>query len=62
MFENDQSRMNSYGAFMSNVVTKVGKPFIPKFELFSITSDENGCPSQKSSQPINQEYTIIITG
>ena len=38
------------------------KPFIPTFELFSISSDENGCPVEASAKTINQDYTIIITG
>ena len=38
------------------------KPFIPTFELFSISTDENGCPVESSSKTINQDYTIIITG
>jgi len=53
------SRIESYG--YANAVTKVGKPFIPTFELFSISSDENGCPVEASAKTINQDYTIIIT-
>jgi hypothetical protein len=54
-----KSRIESYG--FANAVTKVGKPFIPTFELFSISSDENGCPVEASAKTINQDYTIIIT-
>jgi len=42
------------------VATKVGKPFIPNFELIFSEMDTNERPTLKSTKPITGGYTIVV--
>ena len=44
------------------VATKVGKPFIPNFDLIFSEMDEDECPILKSTKPITGGYTIVVQG